>query len=82
MSENTTTELYFEELFEAVNSGNRELFRELFLALHERDQQELFHLLYPENKRKIAELLTYRYASNLCIYKPECRSRRILKLNG
>lgn len=58
MSENATTELYFEELFEAVNSGNRELFRELFLALHERDQQELFHLLYPENKRKIADLLT------------------------
>lgn len=58
MTDNTTsTEQYFEELFDAVNSGDRELFRELFLVLHERDQQELFHLLYPENKRKIADLL-------------------------
>lgn len=56
--ENDTRELYFEELFEAVDHGERELFRELFLPLHERDQQELFHLLYPENKRKISEFLS------------------------
>jgi len=49
---------YFEELIEAVNEGDRETFRELFLTLHERDQQELFHLLYPENKPKIAKFLS------------------------
>ena len=51
-------EAYFEELIKNVETGNRENFRELFLTLHERDQQELFHLLYPENKRKIATFLT------------------------
>lgn len=50
--------LYYEILFEAVSNNNRETFRDLFLILHERDQQELFHLLYPENKPKIAEFLT------------------------
>lgn len=47
----------FELLFEAVNENKREEFRELFLPLHERDQLNLFHLLYPENKRKIADFL-------------------------
>lgn len=47
----------FEPLFEAVNQNRRDEFRELFLPLHERDQLNLFHLLYPENKRKIAEFL-------------------------
>lgn len=47
----------FEPLFEAVNKNKREEFRELFLPLHERDQLNLFHLLYPENKRKIADFL-------------------------
>lgn len=51
-------EEYFEELFKTVKEGNREEFRERFLTLHERDQQELFHLLYPENKRKIAAFLS------------------------
>lgn len=51
-------EVYFEELFKTVKEGNREEFRERFLTLHERDQQELFHLLYPENKRKIAAFLS------------------------
>ena len=55
---NSNMEQYFEELFEAVNNDNRELFREIFLTLHERDQQELFHLLYPEKKRKIATFLS------------------------
>lgn len=48
----------FQLLFEAVNQNKREEFRELFLPLHERDQLNLFHLLYPENKRKIAEFLS------------------------
>lgn len=51
-------EEYFDELFKNVKEGNREVFRERFLTLHERDQQELFHLLYPENKRKIAAFLS------------------------
>lgn len=52
-----TQETYFEELITAVNDRDRETFRDIFLTLHERDQQELFHLLYPENKRKISEFL-------------------------
>ena len=48
----------YEDLFKYVKRGEREAFRESFLTLHERDQQELFHLLYPENKRKIADLIT------------------------
>lgn len=55
---NSNLEQYFEDLFEAVSNNNRELFRENFLTLHERDQQELFHLLYPEKKRKIATFLS------------------------
>lgn len=47
----------FELLFDAVKENKREEFRELFLPLHERDQLNLFHLLYPENKRKIADFL-------------------------
>lgn len=59
MSENIVTqEAYFEELFQAVKHGEREKFRDNFLSLHERDQQELFHMLYPERKRKIAEFLS------------------------
>ena len=49
---------YYEDLFKHVKRDEREAFRESFLNLHERDQQELFHLLYPENKRKIADLIT------------------------
>ncbi len=51
-------EEYYEDLFKHVKRDEREAFRESFLNLHERDQQELFHLLYPENKRKIADLIT------------------------
>lgn len=51
-------EEYFEILFKKVKEGDRENFRDRFLTLHERDQQELFHLLYPENKRKIAVFLS------------------------
>ncbi|MDN6194916.1 MAG: magnesium transporter [Atopostipes suicloacalis] len=48
----------FELLFEAVNNNRREEFRELFLPLHERDQLNLFHLLYPKNKKKISVFLS------------------------
>lgn len=58
MPDDTTNELYYEALFTAVNNDERETFREIFLTLHERDQQELFHLLYPENKRKISTFLS------------------------
>lgn len=48
----------FELLFKSVNQNRREEFRELFLPLHERDQLDLFHLLYPKNKKKISEFLS------------------------
>lgn len=48
----------FELLFDAVKTNQREEFRDLFLPLHEKDQLNLFHLLYPENKAKIAEYLS------------------------
>ncbi len=51
-------EEYYEDLFRYVKEGDREQFRESFLTLHERDQQELFHLLYPEKKRKISDFLS------------------------
>ena len=51
-------EKQFEQLFEMVNTDQREEFRETFLPLHERDQLNLFHLLYPENKAKISEFLS------------------------
>lgn len=47
----------FETLFEAVSNNEIEKFRDLFLPLHERDQLNLFHLLYPKNKKKISEFL-------------------------
>lgn len=34
-----TKEEYYEELFTFVKNGERDLFRERFLTLHERDQQ-------------------------------------------
>lgn len=48
----------YEEIYEAAKHDNRERFRELFLRLHDRDQQEVFHLLYPDKKRKISYFLT------------------------
>lgn len=48
----------FKDLFKAVNNSKREKFRKLFLPLHERDQLNLFHLLYPKNKKKISEFLS------------------------
>jgi magnesium transporter len=59
MSENLLTkELLYEKLFDAMQQNERETFRKLFLTLHERDQQEFFHLLYPENKGKITDFLS------------------------
>ncbi len=59
MSEDLLTkELLYEKLFDAIQQNERKTFRKLFLTLHERDQQEFFHLLYPENKSKIANFLS------------------------
>lgn len=48
---------YYEDIYRAAKQGDREGFRELFLRLHDRDQHEVFHLLYPEKKRKISDFL-------------------------
>lgn len=59
MSEDLLTkELLYEKLFDTMQQNERKTFRKLFLTLHERDQQEFFHLLYPENKSKIADFLS------------------------
>lgn len=50
-------EKYYDGIFKAAKNGDKETFRKLFLHLHDRDQNEVFHLLYPEKKRKIAEFL-------------------------
>ena len=49
---------YYDDIYKAFDNDDRETFRELFLRLHERDQHELFHLLYPEKKKKIAQFLS------------------------
>ena len=49
--------LYFDEMFKLVKNKKRDEFRKEFLKLHERDQADFFHELYPENKRNISELL-------------------------
>ncbi len=43
---------YFDDIFRSVKNNEREKFRSLFLKLHDRDQHEVFHLLYPEKKKK------------------------------
>lgn len=48
----------YEHIFKAAKTNDKEAFRELFLRLHDRDQHEVFHLLYPDKKRKISEFLT------------------------
>ncbi|SEL38099.1 magnesium transporter [Carnobacterium iners] len=48
---------YYEEIFKATEKNNRKKFRELFLKLHINDQVELFHLLYPENRKKVESFL-------------------------
>lgn len=53
-------EKYYDDIYQAFDNDDRTTFRELFLRLHDRDQHELFHLLYPEKKRKIAQFLSAR----------------------
>lgn len=48
----------YDQIFMAAKKDDREAFRSLFLRLHDRDQHEVFHLLYPEKKRKISSFLT------------------------
>ncbi|WP_368646029.1 magnesium transporter [Alkalibacterium putridalgicola] len=48
----------YEQIFAAAKENDKQAFRELFLRLHDRDQHEVFHLLYPDKKRKISEFLT------------------------
>lgn len=48
-------ESYYNSLNSALNSGNKETFRKLFLRLHDRDQSDAFRELTADNKRKIAE---------------------------
>lgn len=49
---------YYDDIYRAAKKNDRETFRELFLRLHDRDQHEVFHLLYPEKKRKISDFLS------------------------
>ena len=48
---------YYEAVFKAAEETNRKKFRKLFLKLHLKDQVELFHLLYPEKKKKVEDFL-------------------------
>ncbi|WP_423188762.1 magnesium transporter [Alkalibacterium sp. f15] len=48
----------YEHIFKAAKDNDKQTFRALFLRLHDRDQHEVFHLLYPDKKRKISEFLT------------------------
>ncbi|MFO8068465.1 MAG: magnesium transporter [Alkalibacterium sp.] len=48
----------YEHIFKAAKENDKQAFRDLFLRLHDRDQHEVFHLLYPDKKRKISEFLT------------------------
>src|SRR5699024_2411913 len=52
-----TKQKYYEDIFHAAKANKKEDFRALFLKLHTKDQMELFHLLYPENKKKIADFI-------------------------
>lgn len=51
-------DVYYEDIYTAIDNNDRTTFRELYLKLHDRDQHELFDSLYPEKKQKIAEFLT------------------------
>ena len=48
---------HYDQMYKAVKNNDRETFRKLFLKLHTRDQTELFHLLYPEKKKKISDFI-------------------------
>lgn len=51
-------EVYYDDIYAAIDNNDRVTFRELYLKLHKRDQHELFDSLYPEKKQKISEFLT------------------------
>lgn len=48
---------YYDLIYKSIKQDNREKFRDLFLRLHERDQVNVFHLLYPDKKVKIINFL-------------------------
>lgn len=48
---------YYEEIFKVTEENNRDAFRNLFLKMHINDQVELFHLLYPEKRKKVEKFL-------------------------
>jgi len=48
---------YYDSIYRTIKKGERQKFRDLFLKLHERDQVDVFHLLYPDKKVKITEFL-------------------------
>ncbi|MCF1684143.1 magnesium transporter [Tetragenococcus halophilus] len=56
---------YYDAIYRAAKKNDRKSFRKLFLRLHDRDQHEVFHLLYPEKKQKIANFLTPEEFSDL-----------------
>lgn len=48
---------YYKGIYQAAKENDRKSFRKLFLHLHDRDQHEVYQLLYPEKKQKIAHFL-------------------------
>lgn len=50
-------EVYYKDLFNSIKLKDRAMFRELFLRLHDRDKNEVFHLVDDEYKGHIAHLL-------------------------
>ncbi|MDN6271024.1 MAG: magnesium transporter [Tetragenococcus koreensis] len=56
---------YYDAIYRAAKKNDRKSFRKLFLRLHDRDQHEVFHLLYPEKKQKIANFLSPEEFSDL-----------------
>ena len=48
---------FYRGIYKAAKENNRKKFRKLFLQLHTNDQVELFHLLYPENRKKVERFL-------------------------
>ncbi|WP_035446250.1 magnesium transporter [Atopobacter phocae] len=58
MKTDMSNEKYYQLIFTAAKKDERDTFRALFLRLHENDQVEVFHLLYPQNKAKITQFLS------------------------
>lgn len=56
---------YYDLIYRAAKNNDKKTFRKLFLSLHDRDQNEVFDLLYPEKKQKIADFLSPDEFSNL-----------------